>query len=158
MATYKAGPYNVSSSLGALGTTTPEGFKIEEELFFERITPDQFGGNTMVDGVHTGKTVKVSWTFQEWTTNMLGAAFPETQGMLGAPGSLLKAGYSRNITLTPTSDGATTDIYNFKYLIPTGSRSWNLNSKLRLTPFTGEAIMYTSSTTNKFYTTSAFTS
>ena len=158
MADYIAGPYTVASSTGALGTTTPEGIKIEEEMFFEPIKPDQYGGNTMVDAVQTGKTVKASWTFQEWNTAIKGKAFPETQGMLGAPGSLAKATYSKYVRFIPTSDGVATDLYEFKYMIPSGGRSWNLNSKLRLLPFTGEAIMYTSAAVNKFYTTSVYTS
>ena len=158
MASYIAGPYTVASSTGDLGTVTPEGFKIDEEKFYEPIKPDQYGGNTMVDAIYLGKTCKVSWTFQEWNATVKNLLFPETEGLLGSPGSLSKAGHSRSVTLTPTSDGVATTVYNFKYLLPTGSISRNNNSKLRLTPFTGEAIMYTSSTTNKFYTTSAFTS
>lgn len=158
--TYKAGSYTVATCSGDLGYTTPEGFRIEEEETLEPVHVDQLGPATKADAVKMGKTVKVTFTLSQWGTESLSAVFPEGQGALSAPGSLIVGGSQYlKLTLTPSSDGNGTDIYTFKRAYPSGPKPFNLQSAPRLLgPITFDAYVYTSGTTNRFYTTSAFTS
>lgn len=157
--TYKAGPFTIATCSGDLGTTTAEGIKITEQEFNQPVKVDQKGPDTKVDAILTGKQCRFSVVLSQWGTESINAAFPMGQGVLQNQGKLIvQGGLYKTITLTPTSDGGATDIYAFKRAYPEGPVDFNLQTAQRLLPVTFEAYLYTSSTVDRFYTTSVFSS
>lgn len=106
-----AGPFTtnytppIGSGGGSLGVIGPEGIRFTREFNMEPITSDQYGRDTILDGVYTGGNLYLEFTLKEANKDLVramaypfsgapastGAALYGAESEMGNPGQLISS-------------------------------------------------------------------